>query len=82
MALRFKFPDQRGGGAALAKVGGDDGAPGADGLEFLGQRPHRLDAPGGKNEIVTVPRQFAREIGADAAGGAGDEGKGATGCLS
>jgi len=30
----------------------------------------------GKNEIVTVPRQFAREIGADAAGGAGDEGKG------
>jgi hypothetical protein len=33
-----------------------------------------LDAPGGKNEIVTVPRQFAREIGADAAGGAGDEG--------
>jgi hypothetical protein len=49
----------------------------AGGLEFLGQGPHRLDAPSGKDEIVTVPRQFARKIGADAAGSAGYEGKGA-----
>jgi hypothetical protein len=50
----------------------------ADGPEFLGQSLHRCDAPGGKNQVVTVDR-FARQTSADAAAGAGDEGKGARG---
>ncbi len=76
--LRLDLPHQSGDGPTLAEVGGNDGAIGAESLQFIGQNPHRLEAPGGQNQVVTVFGQFTRQIGADAAGGAGDEGEGAS----
>ena len=50
----------------------------ADGLEFIGQGLHRLNAARRKNQIVTILGQFTRQIGAYAAGGAGNQSDGAS----
>jgi len=62
----------------LAEIGGNDGARAAAGFQFVGQRPHRFDAAGAKDQVVAVLGKLPRQACADAAGCAGNEGYGAS----
>ena len=73
----FDLLHQRGHGAALAEIGGNDGAGAAAGFQFVAQRPHRFDAAGAKNQVMAVLGKLPRQACADAAGCAGNEGEGA-----
>ena len=43
------------------------------GVEFAGKRVEFVFAAGDEDEVVAVAGEFAREFGADAGGGAGDQ---------
>ena len=78
-AARGKLLRQRGGRSGLAEIGGNNGDGGALGLERFGQGFHRLAAAGDQHEVMAVFRQFARELGADAARRAGHQRDGTRG---
>ena len=44
------------------------------GRQFAGERLHRLDAPGRKDNVIAVFGGFTRQIGADSAGSSGYQG--------
>ena len=62
---------ERGRTSELAEIGRDDHRAGAVRCEFSGKVLHRRHGSRCKHQIVTVSRQFAGEIGADAARCAG-----------
>jgi len=76
---RGKLLRQRGSRSGLGEIGGNDGNRRAVGLELFGQGFHRLAAAGDQHEVVAVFRQFARELGADAARRAGHQSDGTRG---
>jgi hypothetical protein len=78
-AARGKLLRQRGSRSGLGEIGGNDGNRRAVGLELFGQGFHRLAAAGDQHEVVAVFRQFARELGADAARRAGHQSDGTRG---
>ena len=66
-ARAVEFLGELRGGAGRRQIGRDHRRFGAEPAQLVGQGLHRLDAARAEHEIVAVPRQFARQRGADPA---------------